>query len=76
MIRRTLGRKNRQRAETINRRYRLDLIMAYLPVTSQTEAALQVLVMNVAFLLRVLLRFFLSLLECVFGARVRHLVSF
>jgi len=58
------------------RRYERHLIMAYLPATSQTEAALQVLVMNVAFLLRVLLRLFRSLLECVFGSRVQHLVSF
>lgn len=58
------------------RRYGLDLIMAYLPATSQTEAALQVLVMNVAYLLRFLLRFFRSLLEYVFGSHIRFLFSF
>ena len=49
------------------RRYGLDLIISFLPATSETEAALQVLVMNVAYLLRVLLRLFRSLLGCVFG---------
>jgi hypothetical protein len=58
------------------RRYGLDLIMAYLPATSETEAALQVLVMNVAYLLRVLLRLFRSLLGFVFGARSWLSVSF
>ncbi len=38
------------------RRYGLDLIMAYLPETAETEAALQVFVMNVAHCLRSLLR--------------------
>ena len=51
------------------RRYGLDLIMSYLPATSETEAALQVLVMNVAYLLRILLRLFRSLLRCLFGVR-------
>ena len=51
------------------RRYGLDLIMACLPGTSQTEAALQVLVMNVAYLLRVLLRLFRSLPGYIFGVR-------
>jgi transposase, IS5 family len=49
------------------RRYGLDLIMAYLPETSETEAALQVLVMNVAYLLHVLLRFIRSMLGYIFG---------
>jgi IS5 family transposase len=40
------------------RRYGLDLIMAYLAETGLTEAALQILVMNVAHLLRFLLRLF------------------
>ena len=52
------------------RRYGLDLIMAYLPATSETEAALQVLVMNVAHLLRVLLRLFRSLLGSAFDVRI------
>ena len=38
------------------RRYGLDLIMSVLPETAMTEAALNVLVMNVAHLLRMLLR--------------------
>jgi len=38
------------------RRYGLDLIMSVLPETATTEAALNVLVMNVAHLLRMLLR--------------------
>jgi len=38
------------------RRYGLDLIMAILPETAQTEAAMNVFAMNVAHLLRVLLR--------------------
>lgn len=42
------------------RRYGLNLIMSVLPETATTEAALNVLVMNVAHLLRVLLRFFRS----------------
>lgn len=58
------------------RRYGLDLIMAYLPATSETEAALQVLVMNVAYLLRVLLRFFRSLLKYVFCVHPWLSVSF
>ena len=40
------------------RRYGLDLIMAILPETAMTEAALNVLAMNVAHLLRALLHFF------------------
>jgi hypothetical protein len=40
------------------RRYGLDLILSVLPETAMTEAALNVLVMNVAHLLRMLLRFF------------------
>ena len=40
------------------RRYGLDLIMAKLASTAQTEAALNVLVMNVALLLRAFLRLF------------------
>lgn len=40
------------------RRFGLDLIMARLPETGETEAAMNVLCMNVAHLLRVLLRFF------------------
>ena len=58
------------------RRYGLDLIMAYLPATSETEAALQVLVMNVAYLLRVLLRLFRFLLESLSGAHIRVAFSF
>lgn len=48
------------------RRYGLDLIMAYLPETAETEAALQVFVMNVAHCLRSLLR---HLLRCIFYQR-------
>ncbi len=44
------------------RRYGLDLIMAYLPQTAETEAALQVFAMNVAHCLRSLLRHFLQFL--------------
>ena len=40
------------------RRYGLGLIMSVLPETAMTEAAINVLVMNVAHLLRMLLRFF------------------
>ena len=40
------------------RRYGLDLIMARLPFTAETEAALNILAMNVARLLRLLLRLF------------------
>lgn len=40
------------------RRYGLNLIMATLSCTAQTEAALNVLAMNVAYVLRVLLRLF------------------
>jgi hypothetical protein len=40
------------------RRYGLDLIMTRLVSTSETEAALNILVMNVAHLMRALLRFF------------------
>lgn len=43
------------------RRYGLDLIMAYLPQTAETEAALQVFAMNIAHCLRSLLRYFLRL---------------
>ena len=57
------------------RRYGLDLIMAYLPTTSETEAALAVLVMNVAYLLRVFLRLFRFLSECVSGAHIRFAFS-
>lgn len=39
------------------RHYGLDLIMAYLAETGMTEASLQILAMNVAFVLRFLLRF-------------------
>ncbi len=46
------------------RRYGLDLIMAYLQVTAETEAALNVLAMNMAHCLRRLLRtFFVTLLR-------------
>ena len=40
------------------RRYGLDLIMARLPFTAETEAAMNIFVMNVELLLRVLLRLF------------------
>lgn len=40
------------------RRYGLDRIMAYLAQTGKTEAAMQIFVMNVAHLLRLLLRLF------------------
>jgi hypothetical protein len=40
----------------VKRRYGLDLIMSVLPETAMTEAAINVLVMNVAHLLRMLLR--------------------
>ena len=40
------------------RRYGLDLIMAYLAQTGKTEAALQILAMNIAHLLRFLLHLF------------------
>lgn len=52
------------------RRYGLDLIMAYLPETAETEAALQVFVMNVAHCLRSLLR---HLLRFVFYRRQCYL---
>ena len=42
------------------RRYGLDLIMARLSFTAETEAALNILVMNVALLLRTLLRLILN----------------
>lgn len=45
------------------RRYGLDRIMAYLAETGMTEAALQILVMNAAHLLRFLLRLFWRALE-------------
>ena len=41
---------------TVKRRYGLDLIMAYLQETAETEAALNVLAMNMAHCLRRLLR--------------------
>lgn len=53
---------------TAKRRYGLDLILSVLPETAMTEAALNVLVMNVAHLLRLLLRFFRCWLE-LFGPR-------
>jgi hypothetical protein len=43
------------------RRYGLDLIMARYPETAETEAGLNILAMNMAHLLRVLLRFFSKL---------------
>jgi hypothetical protein len=48
------------------RRYGLDLIMTRLECTSETEAALNVLVMNVAHALRALLRHFFTLRILVF----------
>ena len=42
----------------VKRRYGLDLVMARLECTSETEAALNVLVMNIAHVLRALLRHF------------------
>jgi len=45
------------------RRYGLDLIMARLPFTAETEAALNIFVMNVALLLRVLLRLVINWLK-------------
>jgi hypothetical protein len=42
----------------VKRRYGFSRIMAWLSQTAQTEAAMNVLVMNVALLLRILLRFF------------------
>ena len=45
------------------RRYGLDLIMTRLENTSETEASLNILVMNVAHLMRVLLRLFARMLE-------------
>jgi hypothetical protein len=45
------------------RRYGLDLIMARLPLTAETEVALNIFVMNVALLLRVLLRLILDWLK-------------
>lgn len=45
------------------RRFGLDLIMSKLAATAETEAAMNVLVMNVAHLLRVLLRLFLKRLS-------------
>jgi hypothetical protein len=44
------------------RRYGLDLIMAILPNTAETEVALNILAMNIAHLMRVLLRLFHRLL--------------
>jgi len=38
------------------RRYGLDLIMATLAVTAETEAALNILAMNIGYLIRVILR--------------------
>jgi hypothetical protein len=51
------------------RRYGLDLIMSTLPETAMTEAALNILVMNVAHLLRVLLHF----LQSMFGRTIQSL---
>ena len=51
------------RSGIAKRRYGLDLIMAYLAETGKTEAALQILVMNVAHLLRFLLRLFWRVLS-------------
>jgi hypothetical protein len=45
------------------RRYGLDLIMARLPFTAETEAAMNIFVMNVALLIRTLLHFILTWLK-------------
>ena len=55
------------------RRYGLSRIMAYLAQTGLTEAALQILVMNVAHLLRFLLRLFWRWLAGTKGVRTRSL---
>jgi len=56
----------------VKRHYGLDLIMATLDETARTEAALNVLVMNAAFVVRVILRIFRFLS---FGLPTRRLMS-